>query len=223
MAQLAKKDFGQHNANEFDSLIESPELRNSRKTNEWSMEHGHRRQRREQMYNHNAVSGVDHEQYVNDEKTNFYSNDIESSLENGLSVRDRRKRHAGGHSHHDEHIDLDSFVEINSNTQQFIQKLFHEFGDSEKETMTVTGFERMVRRLGLDRLIEDHQMKSAQISDISRTTTVAATSTATTSNSSSNAPINQTVNCFQVCRILFCQIHEIMSYSKEEKVSFKSN
>lgn len=66
----------------------------------------------------------------------------------------RLRRHAGG-EHGGAHIDLDSYIEINPNTQQFVRRLFKEFGDSEQETMNVIGFEKMLKRLGLYHLIED--------------------------------------------------------------------
>lgn len=139
MAQLAKRDVDQHNNfNEFDSLIESTEPQNNRKSIEWRSP---RRLRRQQKYN-------DFDDDVN-----------ESSLGNALNNQNRLKRHAGGHSH-DATNNLDSLVEVNKNTQFFIEKLFQQFGNGDKKTLNVNEFETMIQQLGLERLLENYHAKN---------------------------------------------------------------
>lgn len=65
-----------------------------------------------------------------------------------ISMSVRNKRHAGEHHHNDDAI------ELNPNARRFVQKLFKQYGNGEQETMNFTGFEQMLRQLGLYRLIE---------------------------------------------------------------------
>lgn len=59
----------------------------------------------------------------------------------------RNKRHADHHHN-------DDAIELNPNARMFVQKLFKQYGNGEQETMNFTGFEQMLRQLGLYRLIE---------------------------------------------------------------------
>lgn len=64
----------------------------------------------------------------------------------------RDKRHAGGHGHHE----TDADDEAKENAALFVKKLFEQFGDGDRLTMNVVGFEKMLKHLGLYRLIEDN-------------------------------------------------------------------
>lgn len=75
-----------------------------------------------------------------EENSRFKDDDISMSV--------RNKRHAGEHHHNDDAI------ELNPNARRFVQKLFKQYGNGEQETMNFTGFEQMLRQLGLYRLIE---------------------------------------------------------------------
>lgn len=66
----------------------------------------------------------------------------------------RVKRHAG-HSHAEE-----KHVEMNRNTEQYIEKIFKQFSNSDHE-MNLVEFEKMMRQLGLDRIIENKQLNNA--------------------------------------------------------------
>lgn len=79
--------------------------------------------------NHNEQSDSDKELAL--EKPNF-----------------RDKRHAI-HSHSDDEPD------VYQNSQMYVRKLFERFGDADKMTMNVIGFEEMLRVLGLYSLLQD--------------------------------------------------------------------
>lgn len=60
----------------------------------------------------------------------------------------RTKRHDQHHHHHDDHSDGEQ-------SQVFVRKLFEQFGDSNALTMNVLGFEKMLKHLGLYRLLDE--------------------------------------------------------------------
>lgn len=70
----------------------------------------------------------------------------------------RTKRHAG-HSHTNTD---DKFMEMNPNTNAFIEKLFIEFTNGDRESMNLIQFENMMKTLKLDRFIEDNQLQQKQ-------------------------------------------------------------
>lgn len=75
-------------------------------------------------------------------------------------TRPRTKRHAG--HHHDEPEDS------TRPSEYFIRKLFENFGDSDKQTMNVTQFEKMMSKLQLYRLLgneRDEVEKSTSTND----------------------------------------------------------
>lgn len=76
----------------------------------------------------------------------------------------RVKRH-GTHDHHSTNIKLDSFVDINPNTKEFIKKIFREYGNGEAETMNFNEFERMLEKLGLYRMLEKEHLDNAHAHD----------------------------------------------------------
>lgn len=53
-------------------------------------------------------------------------------------------------------------IELNPNAHIFVRELFKQFGNVEHETMNVTGFEQMLKHLGLDRMIEDFSQNVGQ-------------------------------------------------------------
>lgn len=58
------------------------------------------------------------------------------------SIKYRNKRHAEiGHN--------DNSNKLDSNSREFIKKLFERFGNSDDETMNVAGFEKMMEHLGI--------------------------------------------------------------------------
>lgn len=68
------------------------------------------------------------------------------------SIKYRSKRHASI-----QQTDNSNKLEMNSNTHEFIQKIFKQFGNSDDGTMNVVGFEKMLHQLGLDRMIDDYE------------------------------------------------------------------
>lgn len=93
--------------------------------------------------------------------------------ENDGTMKLRKKRHAGGQHDRDDNNDSNR-IELNPNAQVFVRKLFQQFGDGEQETMNVTGFEQMLKHLGLYRMIEDFshnetKPKSTSVSGITDT------------------------------------------------------
>lgn len=99
------------------------------------------------------------------------------SIVNSLSTDDRynlnnivirAKRHSPtvehSHSHEDsEGNNNNDHVQINPHSQLFIRKLFQQYGDADKQTMSFEGFEKMLKQLGMDHLVQNYQ---AQISTI---------------------------------------------------------
>lgn len=67
----------------------------------------------------------------------------------------RVKRHAG-HSHEEKH----SSVEMNQNTERYLEKIFKQFSNSDHE-MNHIEFEHMMNQLGLDRIIASKQLNNA--------------------------------------------------------------
>lgn len=90
--------------------------------------------------------------------SDFSKTDIQSDI----GIDDSRvKRHAGhGMDIHHEHLDT-----LNPDTDQFVEKLFKTFAISGNETMNLIEFETMVKKLGLDRLINDNQLNYAKRPD----------------------------------------------------------
>lgn len=64
----------------------------------------------------------------------------------------RSRRHAEVHQ-----SDASNKLEMNSNTQEFVRKLFKRFGNDDQQTMNVMGFERMIEHLGLYRLVDSFE------------------------------------------------------------------
>ncbi|PNF31147.1 Zinc transporter foi [Cryptotermes secundus] len=117
-----------------------------------------------------------------------YSSSIYTSLGDVLRTQRRRRsdgsdvnRHDGdtsshtGHEHHKSHIDMssDSCRHTRdtwdvSEEQVFVKRLFSQFGEG--DTMTFEGFERLLRTVGLQRLISParggHSLNSVPLSNI---------------------------------------------------------
>lgn len=70
----------------------------------------------------------------------------------------RIKRHAD-HNHGIGQLHDDNLVEINQNTDLFITKIFKKF--SNRDTMNLVEFEKMMKELRLDRLIDDSHLSQA--------------------------------------------------------------
>lgn len=66
----------------------------------------------------------------------------------------RTKRHAGGHGHAKGGTTTDN-ARNDELAAVFVRKLFEQFGDGDKQTMNALGFEKMLKHLGLYRLLED--------------------------------------------------------------------
>lgn len=112
----------------------------------------------------------------------------------------RHKRHAG-HSHEEEHVD------INPNTQQYIEKIFKKFSNSNDE-MNLNEFENMMSELGLDRLIEGKQLNNAiHPEESSRSSSGGSSSSNTDDNHShdmhSNDTVSNTRKCIQIANSIF--------------------
>lgn len=84
------------------------------------------------------------------------NNDVKSKLISHQQQHEHTKR-VKRHADHRPSIDLGSLVEMNPNTRQYIRKLFNQFGKSEN-TITLNEFEKLIEKLGLHRLIEEHGM-----------------------------------------------------------------
>lgn len=70
----------------------------------------------------------------------------------------RVKRHGAHGHHHGTTVELDSFVDTNPNTKKSIENIFRHYGNSDAETMNIIEFERMIKELGLTRLIAQKQI-----------------------------------------------------------------
>lgn len=66
-----------------------------------------------------------------------------------LNLLNRSKRHSD-HSHHHDDDENDG---MKKNSKNFLEKLFKQFGDSEKLTMNINGFENLLKHLNLYSLI----------------------------------------------------------------------
>lgn len=95
-----------------------------------------------------SSSDLNYKYQVNPIDNSHYENDLVH----------RTKRHAG-HSHANT---ADKFVEMNPNTNAFIEKLFIEFTNGDRESMNLIQFENMMKTLKLDRFIEDNQLQQQQ-------------------------------------------------------------
>lgn len=75
----------------------------------------------------------------------------------------RTKRHAG-HSHGSADAaaaaNRINHIEVNPSIGHFIEKLFAQFSDGDSKTMNLIEFEKMMKHLGLDRLIDDKQLNN---------------------------------------------------------------
>lgn len=98
-------------------------------------------------------------EYGNDEKPlenwDFSRNDLGNNQYYKSKRVDRVKRHAG-HSHAPHHDE--NHIEMNSNTERFIEKIFNQFSNGDQKTMNLIEFEKMMKQLGLVRLIDDNQL-----------------------------------------------------------------
>lgn len=63
---------------------------------------------------------------------------------------ERIKRHTGDHGPTRDDDDYDK-----EHASEFVKKLFQQFGDGDRQTMNVIGFEKMLKHLGLYRFFED--------------------------------------------------------------------
>lgn len=70
----------------------------------------------------------------------------------------RIKRHAG-HSH-EASVNRINHIEVNPNIGHFIEKLFEQFSNGDSKTMNLIEFEKLMKHLGLDRLIDDKQLNN---------------------------------------------------------------
>lgn len=106
------------------------------------------------------------------ENSDFSRNDLEWNLGTNQYYAsnnrvDRVKRHAG-HSHGAHHDE--NHIEMNSNTERFIEKIFNQFSNGDQKTMNLVEFEKMMKQLGLVRLIDDNQLTNViQPDEISST------------------------------------------------------
>lgn len=79
-----------------------------------------------------------------------------NSIENSERMY-RKKRHAAhSHSH------AENLVEMNPNTDAFIQKLFKNFTNGDGDTMNLIQFENMMKTLNLSNLMSDLQFNQHQ-------------------------------------------------------------
>lgn len=117
-----------------------------------------------QMLHKHAVELKQQGQYSPNHLANDFTyenrqNRLQSDDENRQSESVRRTRRHAGHSHADMHHDN----EINTNTDRFIEKLFNEFSDNgDRTTMNLVQFDKMMKKLGLHRLIQDTQISSPE-------------------------------------------------------------
>lgn len=133
-AQMARKDLGQH----FTST------------------------HRQQQGQHESLNSahIDYGNQVNPiQNSNFKRNDLDGNVGNKIDYEfskvHRTKRHAG----HNSHTNTENLVAMNPNTEAFIEKLFKEFTNGDRETMNLIQFENMMKTLKLDRFIEDNQLQ----------------------------------------------------------------
>lgn len=87
---------------------------------------------------------------------------IKQNYEN--SPLHRNKRHAG-HSHGgadaaNAAANRINHIEVNPNIGHFIEKLFEQFSNGDSKTMNLIEFEKLMKHLGLDRLIDDKQFNN---------------------------------------------------------------
>ncbi|XP_055532042.1 zinc transporter foi [Wyeomyia smithii] len=81
----------------------------------------------------------------------------------------RHNHHSGDHHHHhgeeddDEEEDLAYRQAANEKMDSFIRKIFGEFGDALSMTMDVTGFENMMKRLNMYRLVTDGETTRSSV------------------------------------------------------------
>lgn len=96
-----------------------------------------------------------------------YGKQIKTQLETNkqnfeINQLHRNKRHAG-HSHAVTDAASNNrinHIEVNPNIAHFIEKLFEQFSNGDSKTMNLIEFEKLVKHLGLDRLIDDKQLNN---------------------------------------------------------------
>lgn len=93
-----------------------------------------------------------------------YRKQIETELVNNIQSYEinqihRNKRHAG-HSHEAAAASQPNHIEVNRNAGHFIEKLFAQFSNGDSKTMNLIEFEKLMKHLGLVRLIDDTQLNN---------------------------------------------------------------
>lgn len=99
-------------------------------------------------FDNRLYSTISDDSVIYDKRKEKRKNDEEKNLLN------RSKRHSDHHHHdngHDENNDG-----IKKNSKKFLEKLFKQFGDSEKLTMNINGFENLLKHLNLYSLITNN-------------------------------------------------------------------
>lgn len=81
----------------------------------------------------------------------------ELSLEKFSHDLTRTKRSANDHGHAKETA---NFIGKDENAAVFVRKLFEQFGDGEKQIMNAIGFEKMLKHLGLYRMMEENGVEN---------------------------------------------------------------
>lgn len=92
-----------------------------------------------------------------------YGKQIKTQLVNNkqnyeINQMHRNKRHAG-HSHAVADNEM-NHIDVNPNTGHFIEKLFEQFSNGDSKTMNLIEFEKLMKHLGLVRLIDDNQFNN---------------------------------------------------------------
>lgn len=82
--------------------------------------------------------------------------DVGNKIDYEFSKVHRMKRHTG---HSSSNTITENLIAMNPNTDAFIEKLFKEFTNGNRETMNLIQFENMMKTLKLDRFIEDNQLQ----------------------------------------------------------------
>ena len=137
-------------------------------------------------YNEEASSYLKKQQGRRKDKIDDLLDDASDGASQQTIEVKRRKRHA---HHHEAHVDNEDDNDISESSQLFVRKLFQRFGDADQLTMNVVGFEKMLKHLGLYRLIEDDLTNDDSLSPPSE-------SSSTTKNDRKSEPTkadNQTV------------------------------
>lgn len=109
----------------------------------------------------NQIDTIQNSNQIDDRHGN-----VEQKTVNENSKVHRMKRHAG-HST----VNTENLVAMNRNTDAFIEKLFKEFTNGDRETMNLIQFETMMKTLKLDRFIDDNQLQQQQSQQSTKKTT----------------------------------------------------